>query len=164
MKGQVGTLGGACTLLYLKQVNNRGFPGVASGKEPTSQCRRRKRCGSDPWIRRIPWRRKQQPTPVFLPGKSHGQRSLAGDGPWGRKELDMTEQLNNNNKNQQRPTTAEHVDLCPMLRGGLNGRGVWGERIRVCERLSLSAVHLKLSHCLLISYTSVQNKKFKKIR
>ena len=37
-----------------------------------------KRCGFDPWVRKIPWRRKWQPTPVFLPGKSHGQRSLVG--------------------------------------------------------------------------------------
>ena len=42
---------------------------------------------------KIPWRRKWQSTPVFLPGKSHGQRSLAGYSPWGCKELDMTEQL-----------------------------------------------------------------------
>ena len=39
------------------------------------------------------WRRKWQPTPVFLPGKSHGWRSLVGYSPWGHKELDMTEQL-----------------------------------------------------------------------
>ena len=44
--------------------------------------------------REIPWRRKQQPTPVFLPGQSHGQRSLVGYSPWGRKETDMTEGLN----------------------------------------------------------------------
>ena len=37
----------------------------------------------DPWVRKIPWRRKWQPTPVFLPGKSHGQRSLGGYSPWG---------------------------------------------------------------------------------
>ena len=42
------------------------------------------------------WRRKWQPTPVFLPGKSHGLRSLASYSPWGLKESDMTEQLNNN--------------------------------------------------------------------
>ena len=47
----------------------------------------------DPWVSKIPERRKWQPTPVFLPGKSHGQRSLAGYRPWGHKELDMTEQL-----------------------------------------------------------------------
>ena len=39
------------------------------------------------------WRRKWQPTPVFLPGKSHGWRTLVGYSPWGRKELDKTEQL-----------------------------------------------------------------------
>ena len=44
-------------------------------------------------VGKIPWRRKWLPTPVFLPGKSHGQRSLAGYGLWGCKELDTTEQL-----------------------------------------------------------------------
>ena len=44
---------------------------------------------SDPWVRKIPWSRKRQPTPLFLP-KSHGQRSLVDYSPWGRKELDMT--------------------------------------------------------------------------
>ena len=52
-----------------------------------------RRLGSDPWVRKIPWRRKWQPTPVFLPGKFHGQRSLVGYSPWGHTELDMTEQL-----------------------------------------------------------------------
>ena len=50
-----------------------------------------KRCRFDPWIRKICWRRAWQPTPVFLPGESHGQRSLAGYSLWGHKELDMTE-------------------------------------------------------------------------
>ena len=53
-----------------------GFTGSASGKESTCQCRRPRRCQLDPWVRKIPWRRKWQPTPVFLPGESHGQRSL----------------------------------------------------------------------------------------
>ena len=48
-----------------------------NGKESVCQCRRHRRCRFDPWVRKIPWRRKWQPTPVFLPGKSHGQRSLA---------------------------------------------------------------------------------------
>ena len=47
----------------------------------------------NPWIRKIPWRREWQPTPVFLPGEFHGQRSLMGYSPWDRKELDTTEQL-----------------------------------------------------------------------
>ena len=53
-------------------------------------------CGSsrfDPWVGKIPWRRKWLPTPVFLPGESHGQRRLVGYSPWGCKELDTTEQL-----------------------------------------------------------------------
>ena len=50
------------------------LPQWLTGKESTCQCRR---CGFDPWVRKIPWRRKWQPTPVFLPGKSHEQRSLA---------------------------------------------------------------------------------------
>ena len=54
------------------------FPGGASGKDPIYKCRRHKRCKFNPWIRMILWRRKWQPTPVFLPGESHGQRSLAG--------------------------------------------------------------------------------------
>ena len=55
-----------------------GFPGGASGKEPICQCRKHKRLGFDPWVRKIPWRRAWQPASVFLPGKSHGQRSLVG--------------------------------------------------------------------------------------
>jgi len=49
------------------------------------------RCGFDPWLRKIPWRRKWYPTPVFLPGKFHGQRILVGYSPWGHKELGVTE-------------------------------------------------------------------------
>ena len=67
-----------------------GFPGDTSGKEPASQFKRGKRCGFNPWVRKI-WRRNWLPTPVFLPGKSHGQRSLAGYSPRGPKESDTTE-------------------------------------------------------------------------
>ena len=52
------------------------------------------RCGFDSWVRKIPWSRKWQPTPVFLPGNFQGQRSLASYHPWGRKKLDTTERLN----------------------------------------------------------------------
>ena len=57
------------------------------------QCRRHRRHRFHPWGGKILWRKKWQPTPVFLPGKSHGQRSLEDYSPWGHKELDMTEQL-----------------------------------------------------------------------
>ena len=45
----------------------------------------------DPWVGKIPWRKAWQTTPVFLPGESHGQKSLVGYSPWGLKELDITE-------------------------------------------------------------------------
>ena len=61
---------------------------VKKKKKVCLQCRRP---GFNPWVGKIPWRRKWQPTPVFLSGKSHGQRSLAGYSPWGHKELDTTE-------------------------------------------------------------------------
>ena len=61
------------------------LPRWLSGKESACQCRRHKRCGFDPWVGKIPWRRKWQPTLVFWPGKSHEQRSLAGYSPWGCK-------------------------------------------------------------------------------
>ena len=64
------------------------FPHVSSGKESTCQSRR---FGFNPWVRKIPWRRKRQPTPVFLPAEFHGQKSLVGCSPWGHKESDTTE-------------------------------------------------------------------------
>ena len=67
-----------------------GFPGGTSGKEPTCQCRRCKRHGFDPWVGKIPWRRVWQPTLVFLPGESHGQRSLEGFSLWGTRESHST--------------------------------------------------------------------------
>jgi len=57
------------------------FPGGASDKELACQCRRCKRHGFNSWVRKIPWRRAWQPLPGFLPGESHGQRSLAGYSP-----------------------------------------------------------------------------------
>ena len=54
-----------------------------------------RRPGLDPWVGKIPWRRVWQPSPVFLPGNPHGQRSPVGYNPWGHKESDMTQQLNN---------------------------------------------------------------------
>ena len=62
------------------------------------QCKRRKRCRFDPWVWKIPWRRKCQPTPVFLLGESHGQKNLAGYSPWGHKELDTTERAQSRSK------------------------------------------------------------------
>ena len=68
-----------------------GFPGGANSKEPSCQCGRHKRCRFNSWVRKIPWRRAWQPTPILLPGESHGQRSLAGCSPKGRTGSGMTE-------------------------------------------------------------------------
>ena len=57
-----------------------------SGKESTCQYRRHKRHGFNPCVGKIPWRRAWQPTQVFLPAKSQGQRSLLGYSPWGHKK------------------------------------------------------------------------------
>jgi len=59
-----------------------GLPWWLSGKESVCQSRRHT---FDPWVGKTPSRRKWQPTPGFLPGESHGQRSLAGYSPWGHK-------------------------------------------------------------------------------
>ena len=90
-------------------------------KEPACQCRR-----FLPWVRKIPWRKKWQPTPVFLPGKSHGQRSLVGHGPWNLKRVrhDLV------TKQQQKPdnmwltleNSADFVDLLGMSQKGWNNR------------------------------------------
>ena len=63
-----------------------GFPDGSVGKEPICQCRRRR---FNPWVK-ISRKRKWQPAPVFLPGKSHGERRLAGYSPWGHKDSDKT--------------------------------------------------------------------------
>ena len=81
-----------------------GFPSGTSGKESYCQCRRHKRHGFNPWVGKIPWSRKWQPTSVFLPGEFHGQRSLAGYSPWGHKESDMTEH-----------TSTQSQDKCRMI-------------------------------------------------
>ena len=70
-----------------------GLPGELSGEEPACQCRRHKRRGFDHQVGKIPWMRAWRPTPVFLPGESQGQRSLAGCSPRGCKEWGVTEQL-----------------------------------------------------------------------
>ena len=65
-------------------------------KNPTTSAEDPRYLGSIPRSGKIPWRRKWQPTPVFLPGGSHDQRSLAGYSPWGHRELVMTEHIHMN--------------------------------------------------------------------
>ena len=79
------------TLITRKLTSIDELPRWLSGKESTCQCRRHR---FDPWVRKISWRRKWQSIPVFLPGKSNRQRSLAGYSACGCKELDVTERVN----------------------------------------------------------------------
>ena len=74
-----------------------GLPRWCSSKESVCQCRRH---GFNPWVGKIPLGRKWQPTSVFLPGKSQGQRRLVGYSSWGHKESDRTEHMHTGNYTQ----------------------------------------------------------------
>ena len=78
---------------YRKKDTLMGFPGGSEGKESACNAGRP---GFDPWVGKIPWRRKWQSTPVCLPGEFHGQRSLVGYSPWG-----MIEQLSTTTHTQR---------------------------------------------------------------
>ena len=80
-----------------------------SGKESACHCRRHKRCRFNPWVGKIPGRRK--PTPVFLLGRSHGQRSLVGYSPWGRKESGHDRA----HTQQQHWGHSSHFEWCSLL-------------------------------------------------
>ena len=68
--------------------NPNGVKGAALEAHGQEYAYEGRRCMFDPWVGKIAWRRKWQPILLFLPGKPHGQRSLAGYSPWGRKESD----------------------------------------------------------------------------
>ena len=87
-------------ILQFQNNTNSSFVSISfsyyycSSKESACQLRKHRDTGQiDPWVRKIPWSRKWQPTPVFLPGKFRGQRNLAGYSLWGHKESDTTWQL-----------------------------------------------------------------------
>ena len=95
-----------------------GLPRRRGGKESTCQCRRHRRHGFDPWVGKILWRRKWQPTLVFLPGKFHGQQSLAGYNPWGCKESDMTGWLSTHTHTCAHMHTLTH--MCTQTHTGMH--------------------------------------------
>ena len=93
--------------------------GDSGGKEPICQCRRLKRCEFSGWGR-IPWKRAWQPTPVFLPGGSHGQRILVGYSPGRHKESDTTEWLTHNRNTFKKKPFVMHIatfSVSPSHRG-----------------------------------------------
>ena len=111
-----------------------GFPGGASGKEPTCQCRRCERRGFNRWVGKILWRRAWQPTPIFLPGESQGQRSLVGYSPRGHKESDMTEATLH---------THTHTHMCNVQKSTVEGlRERYNKAEEGCtEEMTLEPVH-----------------------
>jgi len=76
--------------IYTPEITQLYESTVASGGSDGKDCLQCRRPGFVPWVGKIPWRRKWLPTPVFLPGESHGQRNLVGYSPCGHKESDMT--------------------------------------------------------------------------
>ena len=82
---------GARPVLGLRYAMTHELPRWLRGKESACQYGRCKKGRFNPWVEKIPWRRKWQPTPVFLPGQSHGQRCLVGCTTWSHKELETTE-------------------------------------------------------------------------
>ena len=93
-----------------------GFPQWLIGKEFACIGVVTEDCGFGPWVGKIPWSRAWQPTPVFLPGESHGQRSLVGYSPWGHKELDMTEFTHTHTHTHN---VIEHCCVHPLVCGWL---------------------------------------------
>ena len=87
--------------LCLGLPRERDFPGGSSGKDPTCQCRRHKRCRFDPQVGKIPWRREWQPTPVFLPGESHGQEEPGRLQSMGLQRV-------------RHSWVTKHTDTCPL--------------------------------------------------
>ena len=89
---------------FIPSCKKSGLPWWLSGKVSACQCRR---CGFSSWVRKIPWRRKWQLTPVLLPGESRGQKRQVGYSPWDRQESDTTKQQ------QQRRFTGHEFEQTP---------------------------------------------------
>ena len=112
-----------------------------SGKEAVCQCMR---CQFDLWVEKIPWGRKWQLTPVFLPGESHGQKSLAGYNLWGSKKSDTTvpeKQQREKKRSSQSLHTSHACRL--MLLQFTQGRGSEGQSAGFSEELRDLTPHLE---------------------
>ena len=86
--------------LFSVRFKEASFKCGCSGEESACPCRGSRRCGFNPQVRKIPQRKKWQPTPVYLPEKSHGERSLVGYRPWGRREWDTAERLSSHREDE----------------------------------------------------------------
>ena len=96
--------------LIMSDGTPQGNPGGAVAKHPPANARDAGDAGFDPWVGKITWRKKWQPTPVFLPGESHGQRSLVGYSSQGRKEYTHTGLLRVQHLPLSSPTSLASLD------------------------------------------------------
>ena len=132
-----------------------GFPSGTSGEESTCQCRRHKRCRFDPYVGKIPWRRAWQPTPVFLPGESQGQRSMVGYRPQAHKESDMneaTQRAGMHIGNRYILKELENKQVNQIVKGEVRNPG----RKYIFQRSVTTTVYIKLKYKLWYTISSVQ--------
>ena len=141
--------------LWVGSTNSNGLPRGCSGRESSCQCRRRRRLRFHPWVRKIPWNRKWQPTPGFLPGESQGGRSLVGYSPWGCKEPVMTQWLSTHYQRNRLwiewgPTCVEGMDFLTAI---------WSRKVSLESPFSWSGRFL----CVLMwrGYTLMNNLQWK---
>ena len=127
-----------------------GFPGGSDSKSVCLQCGRPR---FDPWVRKIPWRRKWQPTPVRFPGKLHGWRSLVGHSPWSCKESDTPERLHFHfhvdrhwglsiQKTLSRDTKGNYRDPGDLITGNSEAAGMNWIATRTFRNHSYGSVHM----------------------
>ena len=123
-----------CAVRMPKWIFNSVHSLVTSGKESICQCRRHEIHGFNSWVRKVPWSRKWQPTPVFLPGESHGQRTLVGYSPWVAK--------NRTRLSKWAQTQARFLSY--TIRGGIS--------LLLLIWISNSLADLLLSKCIILVY------------
>ena len=113
--------------------HTHGLPRWLSCKESACQCRGHR---FDPWVGKIPWRRDWQPTPIFLPRESHGQRSLVGCYQWGCKESHTTEHAH-----MQTPTNIQtHTHLYSVFKVFYLGPSLVVQWLRICLPMQVTWV------------------------
>ena len=120
-----------------------GFPGGASGKESTCQCRRH---GFDPWVGKIHWRRKWQSTPILLPEKVRGYRSLAGYSPQDYKESDTTK------------VTQQHANVIKLTKGQRQFDGTKSFQQTGLEQLNIHLQKKLIQHKPYTCYKKINSK------
>ena len=129
------------------------LPRWCSGRESTCQCRRCRRRGLNPWVRKIPWSRKWQPTLVFLSGKFHGQRSLVGYSLWSCKEPDTTEHTRAHTHTHTHTYTHIHTYThTNLLYLCINGHQEFFHTLAIISNAAVNIVHISFLISTFVSF------------